>query len=76
MSKLFSTVKNLWKTKPLFSNCVTYGALYGAAELSQQCLIRKVFVSRIHSLVVIIHHYANEGKIICYSYGSQNRLVS
>ena len=64
MSKLFSSVKNLWKTKPLFSNCVTYGALYGAAELSQQCLIRKVFVSRIHLLVIISHNYANKRKIL------------
>jgi len=46
MSKLFSSVKNLWKTKPLLSNCVTYGGLYGAAELSQQCLIRKVFAEK------------------------------
>ena len=66
MSKLFSTVKNLWKTKPLFSNCVTYGALYGAAELSQQCLIRKVFVSRIYSLVVISHYYANKYRLVSY----------
>ena len=56
MSKLFSSVKNLWKTKPLFSNCVTYGALYGAAELSQQCLIRKVFVSRIQYKLVVLRH--------------------
>ena len=45
MAKLLSTVKRLWTTKPLLVNCVTYGTLYGAAELSQQCLIRKAFVS-------------------------------
>ena len=41
-----STIKRLWKTRPLLVNCITYGALYGGAELSQQCLIRKAFVSR------------------------------
>ena len=46
MAKLLSTVKRLWTTKPLLVNCVTYGTLYGAAELSQQCLIRKAFVSK------------------------------
>ena len=46
MAKLLSTVKRLWTTKPLLVNCVTYGTLYGAAELSQQCLIRKTFVSK------------------------------
>ena len=45
MAKLLSSVKQLWKTKPLLVNCVTYGALYGGAELTQQCLIRKAFVS-------------------------------
>ena len=74
MSKLFSSVKNLWKTKPLFSNCVTYGALYGAAELSQQCLIRKVFVSSIHLLVAVSHNDATKGKINYHSYGSQNAI--
>ena len=46
MAKIISSVKSLWKTKPLLANCVTYGSLYGAAELSQQCLLRKVFVSK------------------------------
>jgi hypothetical protein len=40
-----SFVKRLWKTQPLLVNCITYGSLYGGAELSQQCMIRKAFVS-------------------------------
>jgi len=50
MAKLLSTVKRLWTTKPLLVNCVTYGTLYGAAELSQQCLIRKAFAEKTEDL--------------------------
>ena len=47
MAKAIATVKRLWKTRPLLVNCITYGTLYGGAELSQQCLIRKAFVSMV-----------------------------
>ena len=59
MAKLLSTVKRLWTTKPLLVNCVTYGTLYGAAELSQQCLIRKAFVSK---------QYIYSNNVICQIY--------
>ena len=56
-----STIKRLWKTRPLLVNCITYGALYGGAELSQQCLIRKAFVSRsdISSHFVALFYHQN-----------------
>ena len=45
MAALFRAVKSSFAKRPLLSNCLTYGALYAAAEFSQQTLIRKVLVS-------------------------------
>lgn len=39
---MLSKLKAAFKARPLLSNCIIYGTLYGGAELSQQIILRKV----------------------------------
>ena len=77
MARLISSVKRLWTTKPLLVNCITYGTLYGAAELSQQCLIRKVFVSLYFTKngkeeIILVLNNINYCNILKYKYNRGN----
>jgi len=39
---LISTIKNVWNSHPLISNCITYGILYSGSEFIQQTILRNV----------------------------------
>ena len=43
---IIAKARNVFKSKPLLSNCLTYGSLYAGAEFSQQTIIRKILVSK------------------------------
>ena len=39
--KMAATLRAFLKSRPLLTNCATYGGLYMAAEFSQQTLLKK-----------------------------------
>ena len=43
--QIMQSIRRLFASRPLLSNCIVYGSLYAGAEFSQQTLIRKILVS-------------------------------
>ena len=44
------SIRRLFASRPLLSNCIVYGSLYAGAEFSQQTIIRKILVSWIPAI--------------------------
>jgi len=40
------SIRRLFATRPILSNCIVYGTLYAGAELSQQTLLRKILAEK------------------------------
>ena len=52
--QIMQSVRRLFASRPLLSNCIVYGSLYAGAEFSQQTLIRKILVSRSQTVCFIL----------------------
>jgi len=40
------SIRRLFASRPLLSNCIVYGSLYAGAEFSQQTIIRKILTEK------------------------------